>query len=69
MFQKIPHKERLRQIKYRREHEDELGELRIRKLMKELEEAKRGIQSCEEYSSDKEREFTEELKRLGLLGG
>ena len=66
MFQKIPHKERLRQVKYRRKHEDELEERRIRKDFKELE-AMKGIQSGGEYSSDKEREFMEELRRCGLL--
>lgn len=63
-FQRIPHKERVRQAKYRYEHEEKLEESRMRKFMKELEAAK---SSSEPYVSDKEREFMDELRRLGLL--
>lgn len=65
-FQRIPHKERMRQAKYRHEHEERLEDARMRKFMKELEASKR---SAEEYSSDKERELMEELRRHGLIGG
>ena len=63
-FQRIPHKERVRQAKYRYEHEEKLEDARMRKFMRELEAAKC---SSESYVSDKEREFMDELRRLGLL--
>ena len=63
-FQRIPHKERVRQAKYRYEHEEKLEESRMRKFMKELEAAKR---SHEPYVSEKERDVMDELRRLGLL--
>lgn len=63
-FQRIPHKERMRQLRYRYEHEENLEEARMRKFMRELEAAKC---SSESYVSDKEREFMDELRRLGLL--
>ena len=66
-FQRIPHKERVRQARYRHEHEEKLEDARMRKFMKELEAAKRSL--SEEYSSDKEREVIEELRRHGLIGG
>lgn len=63
-FQRIPHKERIRQARYRAEHEERLEDARIRKFMKELEAAKC---SSEPYVSDKEREVMEDLRRLGLI--
>lgn len=65
-FQRIPHKERMRQLRFRHEHEEKLEEKRMRKFMKELEAEKC---SGEDYTSDKEREAVEELRRLGLIGG
>ena len=66
MFQKIPHKERLRQARYRSEHEEKMEENRIRKYIAELEAAKSSQQqTCE---SDKCREEMEMLRRLGLIG-
>lgn len=62
MFQKIPHKERLRQARYRSEHEEKLEENRIRKYMAELEAAKCSQQPSP--MSDKERECMEDMKRL-----
>lgn len=62
MFQKIPHKERLRQARYRSEHEEKLEENRIRKYMAELEAAKCSQQPP--TMSDKERECMEDMKRL-----
>ena len=63
-FQRIPHKERVRQAKYRHEHEEKLEDARMQRFMKELEKAKC---SNEPYVSDKEREYMDELRRLGLL--
>lgn len=65
MFQKIPHKERLRQARYRSEHEEKLEENRIRKYMAELEAAKCSQQPT--YENEKCREEMEMLRRLGLL--
>ena len=65
-FQRIPHKERVRQAKYRYEHEEKLEESRMRKFMKELEKAKC---SCDPCVSEKERDVMDELRRLGLLQG
>lgn len=69
MFQKIPHKERIRQAKYRSEHEENLEERRIRRYMKELEEAKRNISSGDDCTSDKERQAKEDMQRLMRLMG
>lgn len=65
MFQKIPHKERARHIKYRdkqweraeEKHEREL----IRQMIAEKEAAMRQEPSP---ASDKEREYMEDMKRL-----
>lgn len=65
-FQRIPHKERVRQAKYRYEHEEKLEDARMRRFMQELERAKCSSEPC---VSDKEREVMDELRRLGLLGG
>ena len=65
MFQKIPHKERLRQARYRSEHEEKLEENRIRKYMAELEAAKHSQQPP--YEDEKHREAIAELRRFGLL--
>ena len=63
-FQRIPHKERMRQLRYRHEHEENLEEARMRKLEKEVEAAKC---SCEPCTSEKERDVLDQLRRLGLL--
>ena len=65
MFQKIPHKERLRQARYRSEHEEKMEEKRIREYMEELEAAKCSQQPPHE--DEKHREAMEMLRRLGLL--
>ena len=65
-FQRIPHKERMRQAKYRYEHEEKLEDARMRKFMKELEAAKCSSEPC---VSDKEREFMDDLRRFVLLDG
>ncbi len=64
-FVRISHKERMRQVKYRAEHEDKLQESRERKLLKEMERFK---QSCAaDNVSEKGREMLSELRRFGLL--
>lgn len=65
MFQKIPHKERMRHIKYRDKQwaraEERREEEQIRKMIAEKEAAMRQESSP---MSDKEREFMEDMKRL-----
>lgn len=69
VFQKIPHKERLRHIKYRDEqwardeqrHEEEL----IRKMIAEKETACRSQE--QPYRDDKHQEEMEMLRRLGII--
>lgn len=68
-FQKIPHKERMRHIKYRdkqwdkdvEKHERDL----IRQMIAEKEAAMR--QEATTHITDKEREMMEELRRHGLI--
>ena len=64
-FQKIPYKERLRQAKYRQEHEDKIEDRRIEKEIRALVAMKR--QANGESISEKERKMLEELRRHGLL--
>lgn len=64
-FQKIPYKERLRQARYRQEHEDELEERRLQKDIRRMEALKR--QQAGEPISEKEREMVETLLRLGKI--
>ena len=64
-FQKIPYKERLRQARYRQEHEDKLEERRIEKEIRLMEALKR--QQTGESISEKEREMVEALLRLGKI--
>lgn len=65
MFQKIPHKERMRHIKYRDKQweraEERREEEQIRKMIAEKEATMRQESSP---MSDKEREFMEDMKRL-----
>ena len=58
-FQKIPYKERLRQARYRQEHEDKVEERRIEKEIRILEAMKR--QANGESISEKEREMLAKL--------
>ena len=64
-FQKIPYKERLRQARYRQEHEDELEDRRLQKEIRKMEALKR--QQAGEPISEKEREMVEALLRLGKI--
>ena len=69
MFQKIPHKERLRHIRYRdkqwdrdvEKHERDL----VRQMIAEKEAAMR--QQAPHYEDEKHREAMEERRRFGLL--
>lgn len=69
MFQKIPHKERMRHIRYRdkqwdrdvEKHERDL----IRQMIAEKEAAMR--QQAPHYENEKHREAMAELRRMGLL--
>lgn len=64
MFQKIPHKERMRHIKYREEaweRDEERHERKLRQMIAEKEAAMRQEPSP---VSDKERECMEDMKRL-----
>ena len=65
-FQKIPHKERMRHIKYRDqqwEKDSEKHELElIRQMIAEKEAAMR--QEEPKYTTDKEREAAEDMKRI-----
>ena len=69
MFQKIPHKERMRHIKYRDKQWDRDAEKHerdlIRQMIAEKEAAMR--QAEPSYATDKEREYKEELERLMQL--
>lgn len=65
-FQRIPHKERVRQAKYRYEHEEKLEDARMCKLMKALEDEKSKCPN-DPYVSEKERELMDKLRRV--LGG
>lgn len=68
MFQKIPHKERMRHIKYRDKQWERVEERReeeqIRKMIAEKEVAMR--QEPAGPASDKERQFVEDLNRLRM---
>lgn len=64
-FQKIPYKERMRQTRYRQEHEDKLEDRRIEKEIRRMEALKR--QQAGEPISEKEREMVEALLRLGKI--
>ena len=68
-FQKIPHKERMRHIKYRAEQWDKDAEKHERDLIRQMIAEKESAMRQEEpaYATEKEREFMEELRRFGLL--
>ena len=68
-FQKIPHKERMRHIKYRAEQWDKDVEKHerdlIRQMIAEKEAAMRqGEPAC---ATDKDCEFKEALRRFGIM--
>ena len=64
-FIRISHKERMRQVKYRAEHEDKLQENRERKLWEEMQQLKKSCAA--DNVSEKEREMLSEFRRFGLL--
>ena len=68
-FQKIPHKERMRHIKYRDRQWDKDAEKHERDLMQKMIEEKQAAMRQEEpvYASDKHRELMEELRKHGLI--
>lgn len=68
-FQKIPHKERMRHIKYRQQQWDRDEERHEREIIRQMiaeKEAAMRHPDSEDYC-EKERENRELLKRLGLL--
>lgn len=65
MFQKIPHKERMRHIKYRAEAWERDEERHERKLIRQMIAEKEAAMRQEPYPmSDKERECMEDMKRI-----
>ena len=65
MFQKIPHKERMRHIKYREEAWERDEEKHERKLIRQMIAEKEAAMRKESSPmSDKERECMEYMKRL-----
>ena len=65
MFQKIPHKERMRHIKYREEAWERDEEKHERKLIRQMIAEKEAAMRQESSPmSDKEREFMEDMKLL-----
>ena len=68
-FQKIPHKERMRHIKYRDRQWDKDAEKHDRKLIRQQIAEKEAAMRQEElsYATDKDREVIEEMRRHGLL--
>lgn len=68
-FQKIPHKERMRHIKYRAEQWDKDAERHERELIRQMIAEKEAAMRQEEpaYATEKEREVMDELRRFGLL--
>lgn len=68
-FHKIPHKERMRHIKYRQQQWDRDEERHERELIRQMiakKEAAMRHPDSEDYG-EKERENRELLKQLGLL--
>lgn len=68
-FQKIPHKERMRHIKYRDKQWDKDAEKHERDLIRQMIAEKEAAMRQQEpaYATDKEREVMEEMRRYGLL--
>ena len=65
MFQKIPHKERMRHIKYRAEQWDRDEEKHEREVIRQMIAEKEAAMRQEPSPmSDKERECMEDMKRL-----
>lgn len=68
-FQKIPHKERMRHIKYRDKQWDRDTEKRERELIRQMVAEKEAAMRQEPSVPEKEREAMEVLRRFGLLEG
>lgn len=65
MFQKVPHKERMRHIKYRAEQWDRDVEKHEREVIRQMIAEKEAAMRQEPSPvSDKERECMEDMKRL-----
>lgn len=68
-FQKIPHKERMRHIKYRDKQWDKDTEKHERDLIRQMIADKEAAMRQEPSVPEKERETMEVLQRFGILGG
>lgn len=65
MFQKIPHKERMRHIKYRAEQWERDEEKHEREVIRQMIAEKEAAMRQEPPTmSDKEREYMEDLNRI-----
>ena len=68
-FQKIPHKERMRHIKYRDKQWDKDTEKHERDLIRQMIADKEAAMRQEPSVPEKEREAMEVLRWFGILGG
>ena len=66
-FQKIPHKERMRHVKYRAEQWDKDVEKHERDLIRQMIAEKEAAMRQEPPVPEKEREAMEVLRQFGLL--
>lgn len=66
-FQKISHRERMRQIDYRARQADRQEERAIQKMIRQAEEEKRAASQSTSETSDKEREEILAIARLQEL--
>lgn len=66
-FQKIPHKERMRHVKYRAEQWDKDAERHERDLIRQMIAEKEAAMRQKPPVPEKEREAMEVLRRFGLL--
>lgn len=68
MFQKIPHRERMRHIKYRAEQWERDEEKHEREVIRKMIAEKEAyLRQSEAPMSDKERDVIEDMKRLMQL--
>ena len=68
-FQKIPHKERMRHIKYRDKQWDKDTEKHERDLVRQMIADKEASMRQKPSVPEKEREAMEVFRRFGILGG
>lgn len=67
-FQKIPHKERMRHIKYRSEQWDKEAEKHERDLIRQMIAEKEAAMREESTpDSDKNREMLDQLRKIGII--